>query len=501
MMVGTSPVADDKELQKLEEAGEEFKFDKEVNKVGVEIRGIERVLPEDRHHTRLWENLTVWMSANMCLSTLATGALGIGLFGLSLTQGIACVVIVNALCCAVTAYFSTFGPRLGMRQMIVTRYSFGYYPTKFVALLNGISCIGWSMVNSIVGGLLLESLSDGKLPAWGGIILLAGLTVLVGIFGYQWVHAYERVAFLPLLIVFLIILGKAAPYITNVPSLSEDTLGSAGSILSFIGTIIGFAIGWSGYAADYNCNMPEDSNVYLVGFYTFVGLYVPFTLLEIIGLLVVSTTASNDALALAYQSGTANLVNELVKPLGGFGTFCMVLLALSTIANNIPNDYSLGLCIQVVGPAWFLKIKRHWWTLIGSIIYVVVACVGANNFESTLENFLLIVGYWGSIYWVRFLPNSAIVLTEEAFRWGKYDVHAWNNPDKLPLGISASLALACGAIGAILGMAQVWYVGAIALKFGPFGGDLGCELGIAFAVFVYAICRPIEAKYAGRHQS
>jgi len=35
----------------------------------------------------------------------------------------------------------------------------------------------------------------------------------------------------------------------------------------------------------------------------------------------------------------------------------------------------------------------------------------------------------------------------------------------------------------ILGMSQVWYVGLVALKVGeaPYGGDIGFELGLAFA--------------------
>ena len=44
-----------------------------------------------------------------------------------------------------------------------------------------------------------------------------------------------------------------------------------------------------------------------------------------------------------------DLLAAVVKPLGGFGTIILVLLALSVIANNIPNDYSLGLSIQVFG--------------------------------------------------------------------------------------------------------------------------------------------------------
>ena len=46
------------------------------------------------------------------------------------------------------------------------------------------------------------------------------------------------------------------------------------------------------------------------------------------------------------------------------------------------------------------------------------------------------------------------------------------------------------------GMSQKWYVGPIALTAGisPFGGDVGFELGFAFAAVGYLILRPIELR-------
>ena len=44
----------------------------------------------------------------------------------------------------------------------------------------------------------------------------------------------------------------------------------------------------------------------------------------------------------AYQNkGGGDLLAEVVQPLDGFATFLLVLLALSVVANNIPNDYRL----------------------------------------------------------------------------------------------------------------------------------------------------------------
>lgn len=47
---------------------------------------------------------------------------------------------------------------------------------------------------------------------------------------------------------------------------------------------------------------------------------------------------------------------------------------------------------------------------------------------------------------------------------------------------------------------QVWFVGPIALHAGesPFGGDVGFELGFAFAAVSYLAFRTIELKFFGR---
>jgi hypothetical protein len=46
----------------------------------------------------------------------------------------------------------------------------------------------------------------------------------------------------------------------------------------------------------------------------------------------------------------------------------------------------------------------------------------------------------------------------------------------------------------------VWFVGPVALAAGeaPFGGDVGFELGFAFAFTSYAVARYFELKFFGR---
>src|ERR1700730_623561 len=173
---------------------------------GLETHGIERVSPTTRTHVRIFDNFTMWLSANLVLSTMALGALAIPVFGLGFWQAVGVIIVFNILGVLPVAFFSTLGPRLGLRQMTITRFSFGWVGAIIMALFNVAACIGWSAVNVIVGGQLITALSGGAIPLWVGILVIALLTTVVSIYGYRYVHRYERYAWIPMAIMFLIML-------------------------------------------------------------------------------------------------------------------------------------------------------------------------------------------------------------------------------------------------------------------------------------------------------
>src|SRR3984893_19358775 len=92
---------------------------------GLETHGIERVSPTTRTHVRIFDNFTMWLSANLVISTIALGAIANLAFGLGFWDGLAVIIIFNALGVLPVAFFSTLGPKLGLRQMTITRFAFG----------------------------------------------------------------------------------------------------------------------------------------------------------------------------------------------------------------------------------------------------------------------------------------------------------------------------------------------------------------------------------------
>lgn len=68
----------------------------------------------------------------------------------------------------------------------------GYYPSKVCIILNLFTNIGYSMVNSVVGGEILSVVSGGHLSVIVGIIIIAVSSWAMALFGMKIFQLYER---------------------------------------------------------------------------------------------------------------------------------------------------------------------------------------------------------------------------------------------------------------------------------------------------------------------
>jgi NCS1 nucleoside transporter family len=283
----------------------------------------------------------------------------------------------------------------------------------------------------------------------------------------------------------------------NIPM--QAGTSEMGACLSFGSTVYGFATGWTSYAADYTVYQPADRSRKKVFFSTWLGLIVPLLLTEFLGIAVYSASAINggdNKYAAGYlESGNGGLIGAVLDPVGGFGKFCLVILALSIIANNCPNIYSVSLTLQVLH-RYTQRVPRFVWTFLASCVSLAIAIPGYSHFETVLENFMNLIAYWLAIY-------SGITISDHfIFKrgFGGYHAENYDKPNKLPIGIAASIAFCFGVAGVVTGMSQTWWIGPIAKHAGvsPSYGDVGFELAFAFSFTVYCALRPIELHYFGR---
>ena len=224
---------------------------------------------------------------------------------------------------------------------------------------------------------------------------------------------------------------------------------------------------------------------------TLAGLWLSFCLVFLLGIGIATGIAVNPTWSAANDVSTGNVIVETYAPLGGFGRFCAVVVALGVIANSIPGTYSAALGCQVLG-RYGLAVPRWAWSCVLIVVQLVLALVGRENLLVIIQNFVALMGYW-----VEFMVF--IVLIEHYwFRNGRtnFDWAGWKNKDALPIGIAALASFLLGWLGAVLGMYQVWFTGPLARSAGL--ADVGMWVGIGFTVLSYIPMRYLELRQLGR---
>ena len=192
-----------------------------------------------------------------------------------------------------------------------------------------------------------------------------------------------------------------------------------------------------------------------------------------LGIGLASGIASNSSYASAYTAGQGALIVEGFSSLHGFGKFCAVLAALGLVANIIPPTYSSGVDFQILG-RYAVKVPRFIWNTVGVVVYTVCALAGRDSLSAIFTNFLALMGYWVAIWIAITWEEHYIFRRHRGYSWT-----AWDDRSKLPLGAAALVACLVGWAGAILCMAQVWYIGPIAKTVGEYGADVSlrsCQL-------------------------
>lgn len=387
------------------------------------------------------------------------------------------------------------GPGTGLRQVSICRYSFGWWPSKIIAALNVIEQLGWSSLGCITGGLALSAVSDGKVSLVLGVVIIAVTGLCFSAVGLRAVLTYEKYAWAIFFVIFMIIYGETASQadIKTPSELTGATLN--GTVLTLLAVIYGSSASWSSIVSDYYVQYPVNTSKTKVFLLTTFGISIPTCIGMIAGCCVASALGTNAQWDDAWNDSVGELIKTILYPLG-FAKFLLVLLVLSGVGMNCIAIYSAALSIQQFARPLSV-VPRIFWTLLVFAGILLIGIAGRNHLLSVLNNFLSLLGYWNTAFFV-------IVFTEHyLFRGGArgyqgYDLEAWNTPSKMPIGIAGLTAFALGIVGCVLGMVETWYTGPIAKMIGDGGGDIGNQLAFLFTLISYIPIRYLELKYVGR---
>ncbi|PCH44946.1 hypothetical protein WOLCODRAFT_139341 [Wolfiporia cocos MD-104 SS10] len=452
---------------------------------GVEARGILPVPPEDQTDRQYNKIFFIWLSANFNILSFSAGTLGPAVYGLGLRDTCLVILFFNLLCSALPAYFSTWGPKLGLRQMCQARYSFGYFGVIIASVINLATLCGYCILNCILGGQTLSSISGGNLSWSVGIVIIAVISLLVSFCGYKVLTWYERLAWIPVLIVYVVALGIGGKHLSNPPPPEPAT---ASDILTFAATIAGFVITYAPLGSDYTIYYTPDVPSWKIFMYSYLGFNIPIITIQCLGAAVATASSSVPAWSAGYADGNVGgLLEAMLSPAGNFGKFLTVLLALSVTANIAPTLYSFCLNFQVFIPPAAV-VPRYMFSLLATAIIIPLSIVGQHKFYDALSNFLGLIGYWASAFGAVVLMEHLVVRRGD---FAAYDLRHWDSFRKLPSGLAAigACVLAVGLI--VPSMDQVWFVGPFALH----TGDIGFEVAFVATTIFYVPLRFVELRF------
>ena len=435
--------------------------------VAVEPGGVE-FIPLDERHGKPRQLLWTWTSPNMEFATVGVGILGPLYFGLGFWQSVLAIVLGTAFGSIAHGVLSSWGPRHGLVQMVISRSGFGYLGNILPAGINSlVAGIGWFAVNSVSGALALNALFSA-MPKGLCLVIVVVAQILIAFFGHNLVHAFERYAFPVLTIVFVVacvvVLSKAHP------SAVHDS-GGIGGFLVMFGATFGYAAGWNPYASDYTRYLAPDTRRVSVALYAGLGVFLSCTLLEITGAAVI-TAGGKEVAPAAFTSLLATWLGKLV----------LACICIGAIAANAINVYSGSVSFMALGVRLPTHAARAAVAVAFGLVGLLVAFGGLNNAGTDYENFLLIIAYWIG-------PWLGVVFTDRLLRRGQ-DIQELLGDKRYTNWAGPIAMLVGGALSIWLFSAQTDYVGPIA-KAHPALGDLTFEVGFVLAAVLYAVLRRV----------
>jgi nucleobase:cation symporter-1, NCS1 family len=443
----------------------------------VENRHID-MIPAGARHGKPWHQFAFWWGGNVNVFNVVLGAVvvSIGLTFWWALIAIAAGTIIGALLIALHA---TQGPKLGVPQSIQSRGQFGFYGAGFlfpcVLLLN----VGFIAAELVIQAQAMNGVTSSvTIPQW--ILILAVPSVVIGIFGYRWIHRVMQGTAIVVGVSLVIMFIQGLRY-GSLPA-QEMTMArpGAGLFLAGVALLVIDMLSFGPFVSDYTRYLPAQTN----GRRLFWAIYAGN---------VLATFGS-----CAVGAYLAALLPSLapVAAIGRVsGSWALIIMALSLMNANTFNAYTGAFQVLALGGMWHrFKSESVGVRLIPYLcvmaVGIVVAWLGYKSFVTNLSNFL-------DVLLVIFIPWSAVNLADYfLIRRGNYDVASFFVAD----GKYGKFAWR-GLLAYAVGLAAEWpfvsqpdYTGPLVKVLG--GADISWLVGWFAAAIAYLFLVAISASTA-----
>ncbi|MEY3888879.1 MAG: hypothetical protein RI931_1, partial [Actinomycetota bacterium] len=311
-------------------------------------------IPAAERHGKAWHLFTVWSSPNLEFATIFIGALAI-FAGLNVWQAILALALGNALAAVTHGWFSSWGPRHGVPQMVLSRAAFGLrgniLPSATSTLVAGI---GWFAVNTTSGAFALSSLTNLNVQVSVTIIIL--VQVIVAFVGHNLIQKFERYAFFYLAAVFAVVSAIIISQGNYSASVSTDFKWGAFSV--GVALAYGYTQGWTPFAADFTRYLPAKTSPRAVGLAAGLGNFTATTLLMSVG-----------AIAFSGIVGEGLPTTAFVSTLPAWlGILTLIGIAVGSVSANVLNIYSGTMSFIAAGVKLGFKTRRAIMVVLAGVI-------------------------------------------------------------------------------------------------------------------------------------
>ena len=375
----------------------------------IEVRSIDQIPPGERHG-RVRDQFSLWfgMSANIFPVVLGGAVV---FMGLDFRWACIAIVVGTLIGLFLVGFHAIQGPRLGVPQMIQSRGQFGFYGAVLVFAASIVLDFGFLAAQLVIQADAMNLLYSAiSIPAW--IAVLTVPVVVLTIYGYDWIHRWQRWMTVVLGVTFVTVFVQTISRGGLTGAASGTHAPSFALFMGATGLFVIAEVSWAPYVSDYSRYLPETVSKTRTFWAVVLGCAIPTIFCGALGAYITGL--------FPHASSTVAAVRDAA------GTWALPVMAVSLIGSDVANAYtgmlavaSIASCVRDVQHSVSVRV-------VGSLLLIAAgtgcALLGYKQFVNNLGNFLNVLLYV-------FIPWTAVNLTDYYFvKRGNYDVASFFSP-------------------------------------------------------------------------
>lgn len=410
--------------------------------------GEESLYPQEKRILDNKSYLLAWIGGCVFIGYFMLGASLVPPVGqLNLLQAIVCISVSALIVSICFNINGQAGHKYGIPFVVQMRHPFGMKGSKIPAVIRAVPAICWFGVQSWVGALALNGISE-KLFGFSNPVfwfiafqLLQIMLASLGFRGIKWIENIGSTFIVCALIymLYVIVTGFGATVQSNIINI-KGTWGLAfwGGTTAFLGVYTTLMLNIGDYTREYN---KDSSNITMLIIHILGTL--PTTLfMALVGLLSAGVTGEWDPIYLFVEI----MPNDFILVL------TLLFVAVAQITTNV--------MLNVVPPAYVMMDMFGFSYRKGAVITGILAFLTFPWKIATASGFFLFI----QIYSVFLGPIFAVMVVDYyIFRKKKLDINSLYDKDGPYSGINWAGIIAI-IVGAIFGAIEVqlsWYISLI----------------------------------------